>query len=91
MSEEIEVREIAKLARLKLTEEEIKKFKKDLQEVKKQFDKIDKIEVKERPCFQPVELKNVVRKDKVKRGFSVEDTFSNTEHREKNFFKGPKV
>ena len=91
MGHEIEVEKIAKLARLKLSEEEIKKFDKDLEEVKEMFDEIDKIEVKENPCFQPVEVKNVTREDKVKKGFSTKEALSNTEHKEKNFFKGPKV
>jgi aspartyl-tRNA(Asn)/glutamyl-tRNA(Gln) amidotransferase subunit C len=91
MGNEIEVEKIAKLARLKLTEEEISKFEKDLEEVKEMFDEIDKIEVKESPCFQPVEVKNVTREDKVKKGFSLEEAFSNAEHKERNFFKGPKV
>lgn len=91
MGHEIEVEKIAKLARLKLSEEEVKKFEKDLEEVKEMFDEIDKIEVKENPCFQPVEVKNVTREDKVKKGFSTEEALSNTEHKERNFFKGPKV
>ena len=77
MGHEIEVEKIAKLARLKLSEEEIKKFEKDLEEVKEMFDEIDKIEVKENPCFQPVEVKNVTREDKVKKGFSTKEALSN--------------
>ena len=91
MEERIEVEKIAKLARLKLNEEEIKKFKLDLKEVKEMFDEIDKIEVKENPCFHPVEVKNVMRKDKVRKGFSLKEVFSNTEQKEKNFLKGPSV
>jgi len=89
--EEVDIKEVAKLARLELTEEEIKKFSRDLEEVKKMFDEIDKIEVKEEPCFQPVEIKNVMRKDKVGKSASQEEIFSNTEHKEDKFFKGPKV
>ena len=91
MGDEIEIEKIAKLARLNLKEEEIKKFGRDLEEVKEMFDEIDKIEVKENPCFQPVEVKNVTREDKAEKGFSTEEALSNTKHREKNFFKGPKV
>ncbi|MCK4429547.1 MAG: Asp-tRNA(Asn)/Glu-tRNA(Gln) amidotransferase subunit GatC [Candidatus Aenigmarchaeota archaeon] len=91
MEKEIDVKKIAKLARLKLDEAEVAKFERDLEEVKKMFDEIDKLEVNEEPCFQPVEVKNVLREDKTKKGFSLEDAFSNTEHREKDFFKGPKV
>ena len=91
MEKEIDVKKIAKLARLKLSDGEILKFEQDLEEVKKMFDEIDKIDVREEPCFQPVEVKNVTREDKVKKGFSLEEAFSNTEQREKNFFKGPKV
>jgi aspartyl-tRNA(Asn)/glutamyl-tRNA(Gln) amidotransferase subunit C len=88
---EVNIKEIAKLARFKLSDKEIEKFSKDLEEVKKMFDEIDKIEVSEEPCFHPIEVKNIMRKDKVKKCASLEEIFSNTEHRENNFFKGPKV
>jgi len=85
------IEEIARLARLKLTQEEIKKFSKDLEEVKKMFDEIDKLKVNEEPCFHPIELKNIMRKDEPQASAHLEEIFSNTEHREGNFFKGPKV
>jgi aspartyl-tRNA(Asn)/glutamyl-tRNA(Gln) amidotransferase subunit C len=88
---EVDIKEIAKLARLKLNDEEIEKFSRDLEEVKKMFDEIDKIDVKEEPCFQPVEVKNVMRKDEVGKSANLEEIFSNTEHKEDNLFKGPKV
>jgi len=89
--EGIDIKEIAKLARLKLDDKEIEKFSKDLEEVKKMFDEIDKIEVNEEPCFHPVEVKNVTRKDEARVCEYLKEIFSNTEHKESNFFKGPKV
>lgn len=88
---EVDVKEVAKLARLELTEEETEKFSKDLEEVKEIFDEIDKINVTEEPCFQPVETKNRTRKDEVGESASQGEVFSNTEHKEDKFFKGPKV
>ncbi|RLJ00718.1 MAG: Asp-tRNA(Asn)/Glu-tRNA(Gln) amidotransferase GatCAB subunit C [Candidatus Aenigmatarchaeota archaeon] len=88
---DLSIEKIAKLARIDLNEAEIKMFSKDLEEVKIMFDEIDKIEIKDEPCFQPVEVKNMMRGDKVEEGFSLEEAFSNTEHKEDNFFKGPKV
>ncbi len=87
----VDVKEIAKLARLELEDKEIEKFSKDLEEVKEIFDEIDKINISEEPCFQPVETKNVMRKDKVKDSTSIEELFSNTEQKEDKVFKGPKV
>ena len=88
---EVNIKEIAKLARLELEEGEIKKFSKDLEEIKEVFDEIDKINITEEPCFQPVETRNIMRKDKVKESVSQERIFLNTELKEGRFFKGPKV
>lgn len=87
----MDIEKIAKLARVKLTEEEISMFEKDLEEIKKMFDEIDELEVTDEPCFQPVEVKNAMREDEITEGLYYEDAFSNAEHRDKGFFKGPKV
>ncbi|MGC9310729.1 MAG: Asp-tRNA(Asn)/Glu-tRNA(Gln) amidotransferase subunit GatC [Candidatus Aenigmatarchaeota archaeon] len=88
---EVDIEQVARIARIKLTEAEIKGFGKDLEEVKKIFDQIDEIEVDEEPAFQPLEVKNRMRSDKAGKRFSKDEAFSNTEHKEGGFFKGPKV
>ncbi len=86
--------EVAKNARLELTEQEIKEFLPQLQEILEIFAKLEKVDVrKEQPSFQPTKLKNVMREDSVGECLSQEEALSNTPktHRENGYFKGPKV
>ena len=84
--------EVAKNARLKLTEKEIEKFLPQFKEVLDSFSKLDEIDVsKEEPSFQPILVKNVFREDVVKESVSQETALSNTPHKKDGYFKGPKV
>jgi aspartyl/glutamyl-tRNA(Asn/Gln) amidotransferase C subunit len=81
---------VARIARLGLTEEEIKKFLPQLNEILKNFKKIDEVDVNDvLPSIHPIEIKNVWREDKPKP--FVWEPLAQTKHKEKNFFKGPKV
>lgn len=86
------VKHVAKLARLKLTEEEINRFSKELAEIEKAFSKIKEVDTdKIEPTFQPIEMKNVMREDSPEKSLSQEEALANAGHKEKGFFKGPKV
>lgn len=86
------IRKIASVARLKLTESEIKRFLPELKEVLKAFSKIDKVDTeKTKPSFHPVELKNAVRDDKKGKCLSQEEALANTEHKKDGYFKGPRA
>tara|TARA_Y100000310_G_scaffold345455_1_gene465186 strand:+ start:870 stop:1172 length:303 start_codon:yes stop_codon:yes gene_type:complete len=83
---------VAKNARLNLTKSAEKKFLPQLKEVLDFFSKIDKLDVsKEKPSFQPLEMKNVFREDKVEKCLSQEEALANTSHKKDGYFKGPKV
>ncbi|HIH21494.1 MAG: Asp-tRNA(Asn)/Glu-tRNA(Gln) amidotransferase subunit GatC [Candidatus Diapherotrites archaeon] len=83
---------VAKNARLNLSEEEVKKFLPQLQEILEAFSKIDELNVeKAKPSFQPLEQKNVWRKDAVKECLSQEEALSLTKHKKNGYFKGPRV
>ncbi len=87
-----DIRKVAKVARLELTEEEARRYSHDLDEVLKAFSVIDKVNTdKVKPTFQPVEVKNVLRKDVIESGLSQEEALSNAQQKEENQFKGPKV
>jgi aspartyl-tRNA(Asn)/glutamyl-tRNA(Gln) amidotransferase subunit C len=87
-----DIRKVAKVARLELTEEETRRYSHDLDEVLKAFSVIDKVNTdKVNPTFQPVEVKNVLRKDVIESGLSQEEALSNARQKEENQFKGPKV
>ena len=74
-----------------MVENEISKIEKDLNDIIKAFSDLDEIKTDCKPSFQPVEIKNVTRKDELEESLLFEDVFSNTEHKKDNFFKGPKV
>ena len=86
------IRNVASLARLELTEEEIKLFEKDFKEILDAFSKIDEVDTKEtKESFQPVEMKNRLREDLVEDSLSQEEALKNTEHKKDGYFKGPRA
>ena len=86
------IRNVAKLARLKLTPTEEKKFIEDFKEILKAFSVIDSADIKGlKPSFQPVEIKNRMREDLEEESLSQEDALSNTEHKQDGYFRGPKA
>jgi aspartyl-tRNA(Asn)/glutamyl-tRNA(Gln) amidotransferase subunit C len=81
---------VSKIARLELTEEEKEKFLKQLEDILEAFKKIDEVDTtKVKPSFHPIEIKNVMREDEVK--VWKWDPLANTKHKEKNYFKGPRI
>jgi aspartyl-tRNA(Asn)/glutamyl-tRNA(Gln) amidotransferase subunit C len=84
------VKSVADNARLKLTEQEIEKFTKQLEDILQAFKEIDKVNTDNvKPSFHPQEIKNVFREDKTKAWKW--DPLANTKHKEKKYFKGPKI
>jgi aspartyl-tRNA(Asn)/glutamyl-tRNA(Gln) amidotransferase subunit C len=60
-----EVQKVAKLARLGLTEKEIKKFQKDLSSILDYIEKLKTADVSRvKPYLYPIEVENIMRKDK---------------------------
>lgn len=84
------VEHVISIARLKLSDEEIKKFTKQLKNILTAFKKIDEVNTTDiKPSFHPQEIKNVMREDKVKKWKW--KPLENTIHKEKNYFKGPRT
>ena len=83
---------VAEVARLKLTEEEIKKFLPQLKEALEFFSQLKNVNTDNvKPSFQPVELKNVMRDDEEKKCLSQDEALSLTEHKKEGYFKGPRA
>ena len=83
---------VAELARVKLNDDEIRKFLPQLKEIVEFFSKLKDINTNNvKPSFQPVELKNVMREDKEEQCLSQDDALSLTEHKKDGYFKGPKA
>ena len=72
--------------------EEIEKFSKELKEIIEAFSKIDKVDTKGvETSLQAVELRNVLREDKVEKSFTSEEALNLTEHKKDGYFKGPRA
>ncbi|MBI3035059.1 Asp-tRNA(Asn)/Glu-tRNA(Gln) amidotransferase subunit GatC [Candidatus Woesearchaeota archaeon] len=83
---------VAEVARLKLNEEEIKKFLPQLKELLEFFSQLKDINTDNvKPSFHPVELKNAMREDKEGQCLFQDDALSLTEHKKDGYFKGPRA
>ena len=92
MIDEKTVLKVAQIARINLTEEEAKKFAKDLQNVLEAFETLESVDTKGiKPSFQPIEIKNVLREDTVEKSLTQKEALSNTKNKESGYFKGPKT
>ena len=89
---EKEVRHVAKLARLKLSNEEARAFQKDLNAVLGHFEALQELDTEEvQPMSHVLELRNVWREDKPGRQKKSSDILSNAPMREQDYFKVPKI
>jgi len=83
---------VAEVARLKLTEDEIKKFLPQLKEALEFFSKLKEVDTENvKPSFQPVEIKSAMREDKEKECLSQGEALSLAEHKKDGYFKGPRA
>ncbi len=86
------VKRVARIARLNLSEKETEKFSKDLESILESFRDLERVPTKGiKPAFQPIETKNVLRKDVIEPSLTQDQALSNTKNKDKGFFKGPKV
>ena len=86
------VERVAKIARLKLEEKEKESYAEELRTILESFDIMNEARVDDlEPAFHPIELKNVMREDEASESVSQETALSNTNNKEKGFFKGPKA
>jgi len=86
------IEHVASVARLNLTKKEIDEFIPELKEVLEAFSKLKEVKTDNvEPSFQPVELKNMMREDKVEDSLSQEEALSNTKNKKDGYFKGPRA
>ncbi|WP_053947943.1 Asp-tRNA(Asn)/Glu-tRNA(Gln) amidotransferase subunit GatC [Halolamina sediminis] len=82
-----EVRKVADLARVDLTDEEVEQFAEQFEDVLADFETLDEVpEVESEP-----DLVNVMRADEVEEGLSQEAALENASETEDGYFKGPRV
>ncbi len=85
------VKKVAKIARLELTDSEVAKFSKDLNDILSAFKELDSAKADVPPSFQPLEIKDVMREDKPEAVLSQGEALANTKHKENGFFRGPRA
>ena len=87
-----ELRHVAKVARLDLTDAEVEKFTKQVNDIIAWFQELGKIDTKDvLPSFQPIKTENVFRPDEIESCLSQDESLSNTGAKEKGYFKGPRA
>jgi aspartyl-tRNA(Asn)/glutamyl-tRNA(Gln) amidotransferase subunit C len=81
---------LAEVARLKLSEEEVKKFSEQLKVIIDAFKDLDGVDTENvDPSFHPLKLPVKLREDLSEKWFW--DPLANTLHKEGKYFKGPKI
>jgi aspartyl-tRNA(Asn)/glutamyl-tRNA(Gln) amidotransferase subunit C len=86
------VKKVAELARLDLTDKELVKLSRDLDEILSAFRTLQKIPTKGvKPSFQPIDVKNVLRDDRVEPSIPRNRLLRNLKNKEGGYIKGPRV
>ena len=95
MSKEIDaaqVRHVAKLSRIELTDEQVERFGRQLGDVLAYFDKLQQLDTENvEPMAHAVELRNVLADDVPRESLTPDKALSNAPQRDGDFFKVPKV
>jgi aspartyl-tRNA(Asn)/glutamyl-tRNA(Gln) amidotransferase subunit C len=92
MITEEEVLHIAKLAKLKLTNEEVQLFKEQLGRILEYFKKINELNTEDvEPMKHVIETQNVLREDKPQPPISQKEALKNAPKKKEGFFEVPKV
>lgn len=87
-----EVKHIALLARLELSENEIEQYTKQLNDILLYMEKLNKIDTRNvEPLSHPFFTRTVFREDIVKESLPQEKAIENAPQKAKGFFKVPKI
>ncbi|MFQ5621191.1 MAG: Asp-tRNA(Asn)/Glu-tRNA(Gln) amidotransferase subunit GatC [Candidatus Nanoarchaeia archaeon] len=86
------VRKVAKTARLELTEEQLKKYVPEFEEILSLFSGIKEVNTDNvHPSFHPIDKKNHLRDDVPERSCAKEDVLKLAEHTKDDYFKSPRA
>lgn len=87
-----EVKKIAQLAKLKVSESELEEFTGDMNKILDYMDKLNELDTENvKPLSHPLEGTNVFRDDELKKSIDREAALKNASQRTEEFFKVPKV
>lgn len=91
-STDLDVTYVARLARLRLSEEETQLFQKQLQQVLAYADKLREVDVTDvEPSAHAVPIFNVFREDEPREWFTADEALSNAPRQANGLFLVPKV
>ena len=86
------VRKVASLARLNLTDEEVKKFTPQLKDILNAFSHLDSVNTDNtEPSLQPIPIRNNTRHDEPHASLSQEIALKNAHHTKDGYIKGPRA
>ena len=91
LSDSMDISEISKIARLKLTKTEKEKFQKQFKKILDYFKELDKIKNKKEFSVSPFEIVNVFDEDKIEKSLSEKEALSQVKNKDIGFFKSPRV
>lgn len=87
-----DVRYIADLARLQLSEDEVKSFAQDMNQILKYMERLEELDTSDvEPLEHVIDLKSRLRPDKVEKPISHEDALKNAPDADSDYFRVPKV
>ena len=87
-----EVRHIAELARLRLTEEETETYSRQLGDILNYVEQLNELDLGEiEPLSSVLDLVNVQRRDEIRRGLDRTEVMANAGSSDQGFFKVPRV
>jgi aspartyl-tRNA(Asn)/glutamyl-tRNA(Gln) amidotransferase subunit C len=89
---EDQIRHVAKLSRLKLTDEQIHQFTRQMGGILEYVTKLNELDTTNvEPTAHVASLRNVLREDKAVPGMGIEKVLQNAPDRDGPFFKVPRV
>ena len=90
--DQVQVRKVAKLSRLELSEAEVEEFTGQLSAILEYVGKMNELDTdKVEPLAHCLPVSNVFREDRVKESLGTEKTLANAPQRDGEFFKVPKI
>ena len=90
--DEAQVRKVAKLARLELSDAEVEEFTGQLSAILGYVEKMNELDTNGvEPLAHCLPISNVLREDCVKESLGTEKTLANAPQRDGDFFKVPKI
>jgi aspartyl-tRNA(Asn)/glutamyl-tRNA(Gln) amidotransferase subunit C len=90
--DEAQVRKVAKLSRLELTDAEVEEFTGQLSAILEYVEKMNELDTEGvEPLAHCLAISNVLREDRVRESLGTEAALANAPQRDGEFFKVPKI